>query len=503
MDAAPSSSTKHASAIAEKGDFGWVTVPVASTRMSLLHMPQTEKHLVVKTEADVQDLVKALIDDVLEGVGLSRVVGHAREVVAGRYRYDHGIFFGTGYPCGAGDSKMVDTVAWDAGREPQLDVHIWGQVYDYVWQLRLASKVVECFCFVSTYTHTWIAWMDDEDTNALATRKSFALPKALSLRQEGETVSTRIETPERVQAARIAPSYSPVGMSQVQRDPPRGYVAADASQGKYIVPEKGVKIDEDEERVVKYDGPFLWNDPHLPHILACLFSKMSGAERKDVLEIPVAGASRYVAVMSSRGVNYKFLKFNWDGPLFFVMPVLQAGTLLYALSWLGTGRDGSVILACSASGKVCVLKFHHGEEKEKNLKEELEAWLAVYGEESGVKSAEYHGRQCLVMPFCSDVVPSDRLAVLNDVRAVLKKIAAAGYVHTDIKWRNIGTRHFRDGKSEVVVYDLVKLGLMPEGSQEGDAEWIDEAIRSLSDHASEQSGVFTCATVSSNCIDFM
>ena len=97
------------------------------------------------------------------------------------------------------------------------------------------------------------------------------------------------------------------------------------------------------------------------------------------------------------------------------------------------GADGRVWLACSTSGRVCVLKFHHLNNTEK-LAQEAEIWKIAWNIESVVVK-QVGGQQALVMPLvksCTELDKKDKVIKECAIDAI-EKLASIGILHLDLQ----------------------------------------------------------------------
>jgi hypothetical protein len=143
---------------------------------------------------------------------------------------------------------------------------------------------------------------------------------------------------------------------------------------------------------------------------------------------------------------------------------------------LGYGIDGRALLASTAGGAVCVLKFFFPEPQEDDMQtkaeRELELWHCIYPDyKEHVRVVKLVGRSVLMMPhFASPNRTSD---VVEGVRKVLHEtFDARGLVHNDVEWRNIGLCH----NGQPLLYDL---GLIEKKNNDHHEDWIEKACECL------------------------
>ena len=148
---------------------------------------------------------------------------------------------------------------------------------------------------------------------------------------------------------------------------------------------------------------------------------------------------------------------------------------------LGYGATSHAFLACNMTATAfCVVKGARYMSKEitqedaaKSLKAEAVNWEKIYGvsDDGGdvliqnlrVVSDFWGGRPCLIMPYCQPIPKEDRESYLGLVQTTLvEHFAKRGYIHHDVRWRNIGLVQVNDSV-KAVVYDLAPHGDLTNG----------------------------------------
>ena len=109
-------------------------------------------------------------------------------------------------------------------------------------------------------------------------------------------------------------------------------------------------------------------------------------------------------------------------------------------------------MACTKSGKVCVLKFTtHGYQQ---LQEEKRIWKEVWKCDVIIK--QLNNRPVLVMPWvkpCSENEFHSNEEIQVAVNDAIKTMANAGYMHDDLHWRHVGL-YRKDGILRALLFDL-------------------------------------------------
>ena len=151
-----------------------------------------------------------------------------------------------------------------------------------------------------------------------------------------------------------------------------------------------------------------------------------------------------------------------------MMPKLTCKNLILLKS-LGVGAHGYTWLACSPSGRLCVLKFQHlshggdDQEKKKLIGEEHKVWEKVHPE-LNARVRTWRGQDALVMPYLAQaslvssaliraaVDPKDP-KTLAAVEEELNNFASKDIEHLDVKWGNIGFYLNVENKLKAVLID--------------------------------------------------
>ena len=138
---------------------------------------------------------------------------------------------------------------------------------------------------------------------------------------------------------------------------------------------------------------------------------------------------------------------------------LQFGSFLskavsnfYFWEELGSGVHGKTYLVSGGSGSVGVLKFFYGK-KERQADDECKWWHLVYCSlpvVSNVRVVRVMGQDALLMPWFA--CPTRNVETQRAVVTTLKgHYHAAGCVHEDVRWRNVGV-YTSNGALAAVVY---------------------------------------------------
>ena len=166
---------------------------------------------------------------------------------------------------------------------------------------------------------------------------------------------------------------------------------------------------------------------------------------------------------------------------------------------------------CVVKGARYMSKEITQEDAAKSLKAEAVNWEKIYGvsDDGGdvliqnlrVVSDFWGGRPCLIMPYCQPIPKEDRESYLGLVQTTLvEHFYERGYIHHDVRWRNIGLVQV-DNNVKAVVYDLAphedltngvckapsddltdslaQMSMSSQSSDDGLPKWIADAMKKL------------------------
>lgn len=164
---------------------------------------------------------------------------------------------------------------------------------------------------------------------------------------------------------------------------------------------------------------------------------------------------------------------------------------LHAIEDLGRGLTGRVWLCSTTSGRVCVLKFPNrkslsSEEDRMDAHSEARLWHQIYpGFESAVQAEVWSGYEVLRMPHFSPIPFRERTnaSVVEAIEKALRVFDDAGYVHGDVRWKNMGQyKNAGDKAATVVIYDLGRVNCKTEADA---GIWMKNALSGLQETAGE------------------
>jgi hypothetical protein len=136
-------------------------------------------------------------------------------------------------------------------------------------------------------------------------------------------------------------------------------------------------------------------------------------------------------------------------------PTKRATSFLLLSDFKG-GADGRVWLACSTSGKVCVIKFYNHGHTLKDIKLAHSIWQTVWKKQARIVTLTR--KNALLMPYVCILDEHER----NEEHTVAAKAAVDemvkyGFSHPDLSWRHVG--FYRTGqelKLHAVFIDLIR-----------------------------------------------
>ena len=154
---------------------------------------------------------------------------------------------------------------------------------------------------------------------------------------------------------------------------------------------------------------------------------------------------------------------------------------LVILEDLGRGSSGKVWLAATKTA-VCVLKFSNkdGEKGHQDLKTECSRWGALYPGQFDKCTAveQWSGSWALRMAHFSTIAEDKRedQHLKDAIVELLLSFEEKGFIHSDVRWRNMGIHNTGGGKMVPVLYDLESV-LPYKAAEHGN--WIHNALEKL------------------------
>lgn len=381
------------------------------------------------SEADIQQFVRAVLVDVIRGLGYERRVQVEMNLgVAGLFP---DVWLVCAGPCPVG----VVEVKKPGADDETADGRVLGQLFDQMQMLRSSFGQEWVFGVVASYWRWRICWLGDTGEVAACN----VLPDTACELEDG--LHTHVVDHRQTVAAAGVPDvvrYGPV--VAVRRE---GRPADDAAERElrgtdvYDVRECGVGID-------------------LAEALASMIVRMVRSPRRETAFL----STRRVYQRRRAAADGDAAKGDWHA-LAGDLGGLDLGRLaqansVYLLLDLGGGGDGRVFLGMSERGLSCVVKFSRERERaaaQSALTRECEMWRRIWGFEHA-RVADF-GVPALVMPYvrmAGGPAGVDRAAVEQAAR----RCAAAGFAHLDLSWRHVGQLR-RDGVMEVVFVDLGRV----------------------------------------------
>jgi len=141
-------------------------------------------------------------------------------------------------------------------------------------------------------------------------------------------------------------------------------------------------------------------------------------------------------------------------------PTLNASNFLLLFDFRG-GADGRVWLACSTTGRVCVIKFYNGNWGEKDIQRESDIWNGLW--KFPTRLIMLCSKPALLMPFVVCLSEEKVLASKSHKDAVVDAVATMAknhYFHPDLKWMHVGFYKIQEGKIEslkAIFIDLIRV----------------------------------------------
>jgi hypothetical protein len=492
----PSIPNNHLPAVATEATFGLFDMDHLRFTSSHLYKKSPGGFISVTSEADINSCVRIVLEDVISADEMGLKL--SAEVQVFDLRPDEYIIsLAADLPVGACEGKK-DDVRGIGEHVSMTNPKILGEVFNQLMHLRNLFGVDIPFAILSSYENWRVFWLRDSESIALAS--ATALPTTPASTAFSTPTSSPVrgnvtaQTPSMRSAGQLDQSSGGDGDSPMMSSPTKEVPAHNVSAREEDSDEAVAKEADAGPRSMYGSRIFPRDDPQLLQFVYTVLKKMSLAKvTRPTLEIATK-LSRIVRVLEVNTHVWKHVTLT-DGLRWDVYP--RSGTKrFYIWDDLGHGAEGRALLASSAGGAVCVLKFFFrrvssgktvdvaaaAAAADAAAAKERAMWHSSYlGHVDSVRCVTLCGRRVLQMPHFA--VPPRTQAVVELVRSTLQRdFDDRGLVHGDVRWRNIGLhRNSRnsgnsDNKDEeAVVYDMSSVR---KKTAEDDG-WINAAVVSL------------------------
>ena len=195
-------------------------------------------------------------------------------------------------------------------------------------------------------------------------------------------------------------------------------------------------------------GVIPWNATQLPVILGSLLLKM---KTSPIVPVKTFDEKRSYIVMNEKEWYWATVLLPKNFKLKAGIKVACAKKFIFINDFRG-GADGRVWLACTESGRTCVIKFAQKssdskiddtpEDRYNRLQLEALNWKKIY--DIDVRLIPLGGDWALVMPYLKPVLnKNERLDALKPelrdaVEQAIDEIAKLRLCHDDLKWEHVG-----------------------------------------------------------------
>lgn len=391
-------------------------------------------------EADVEGLVSLVLEDVVDAETLGKLgvkIRHQHSIVGG-LRPDIYIIVkiqnGERLAIGVCEVKKPDDASRPGARDVE-DPVVLGQLHTYLKILQTSYGVLRPFGIVTTYERWRFGWLPVCD---------------------GIAASPSVD----------APNFTPAPVSDLDK-----LGVADltprASDNKSTGNPASASASAAGKRTLEalsVSRVYNATDLDLVDTIASVLLKTASSPRAPP-EILDTVNDR---TMVSEGKNEIFFnKLSFAKADFRLGPVRRV-TQLYLLHDLGDGRDGRVWLGATTGGHGCVVKFlktkvgHRAVDVQGSGPAEAQRWRDIWG--LNAYSATFAGKVTVVMPYIHPVSKEQwanswhdrRNGVKGLVEAAVRRMAAAGFLHNDLKCPHVGL-YLLNGVQHAAFMDLTDV----------------------------------------------
>ena len=424
-----------------------------------------------QTESEIQYLVQLALEDALESLGLTDLLGVKPEISVFAYRPDIIVVY----------HSMRGIILVVEVKKPGVDVFtshdVGGQIYDYL--VGLLGTGIRPFGVVASYDEICIAYLNDDGVSRgilekVASQLDSEIPEGLALGKADPGATSDKGSPAsklRSVLTGLKGSDSSDSILEVEDDH-----EDDAGEDGHDDESDG---DSTYAREVMYT-PILFGRRVMDGLILairCAIESLMVSEEKDV-PLNGSGSTGACAVVNETGLFWTNLPSTVKFDYYNFPP--QSSKLFYLWKDLGRGSKGKVFLACNSAGKASAAKFflldqsllHRQEDSPEARKAERQRqmlvrkaaadlecsrWTEAYGGEFSkqVRVVKLNNLWCLLMPYFDPVPKSDWGSVLPTVKNILsdfKKTKGLRYADDDLRWRHIGMRDCK-----VYLFDLGSL----------------------------------------------
>lgn len=382
------------------------------------------------SESDVQGHVKDVIGDALVLAGLQDKVECFNELGIHNIRPDIWIVVTRGIPIGVVEVKKPKTEHHETSlRNPA----ICGQVFDYMKRLQTFTGIKNVFGILTSYCE-WIFCSLESST--------FTQPIAYVTRSEFSVADF---------------PNSPVFISQ-QSPQTNVELYSDACFSPSFKLKRKIfclpTIYSNETRLI----------PLLTQVLLKMYYSPMG---------PVRLADHERCYIELSETSWTWRRISFDRLNFSKFPTSAATCFLLLYDFRG-GADGRVWLACSTTGRVCVIKFYNGNWLPKDVNRECMMWNDIWNLPS--RTLTLCSKLALIMPFVV-TLPEDQvrnsITHMDAVKLAIRNMSLKHYYHNDLNWRHVGFYEAEGTKKKkggltAIFFDLIRV--KKDQSKAGDLE---------------------------------
>jgi hypothetical protein len=351
-------------------------------------------HLEWRSESDIQFYVKDVIGDVLVLAGLAEKVECVNELGIHNIRPDIWIVVTRGIPIGVIEVKKPKTTHHESVLKNSA---IFGQIFDYMKRLQTFTGIRHVFGILTSYSE-WI----------ICSLESGTFSQHLGLNEEH--AFSVIDFPK-----------TPIIFSRSSSTKIEYYSDA--------CPSPAVTLD----RKIYCTPPIGSGESRLIPLLTKVLLKMYYSP---MIPVKLVDDRRCYIELSENSWAWRSKSFA--GLNFSNFPTAAASCLLLLYDFRG-GADGRVWLACSTSGRVCVIKFYNDHWKSSDIDRECSLWNDLWN--LPARTITLCSKLALIMPFVVSLAEdevrnsSDHLAA---VMLAIRNLSEKHYYHDDLSWRHVG-----------------------------------------------------------------
>lgn len=363
-------------------------------------------------EASIQKLVASVLTDVIGLAGLDDILDCCEEYGLKSIRADIWIIRKKGIPIGVVEIKRPHTDACES--DIINNEKVLGQLYDYMKRLESFFGIVNVFGILTNYEDWRICWfanksatfehLPPKEEQIISRAEDFPTNSSMVGGKSEKSTASEIKSPLKTDKRTFYSTNEAIN----RKDPCLLKTLTSLILKMYHSPVKPVKLYDKERSYIELsETNWSW------------VGMSAQVERLDFNKFPNTNSKKFLLLADLRG-----------------------------------GADGRVWLACSGSGKVCVIKFYNPTWKQADIERARDYWKDFW--DRNARIVTLCNQAALLMPYV--YIPDNPTKDQKDaaLRAIIK-LSSKGYFHNDLSWKHVGFYQTKNGDLVSNFIDLIRV----------------------------------------------